>query len=597
MMSDMKDSLYRILSRIKRGAPLYSPRQIAHIVSDPTIPALVGYFAGMLYNQNNVVEEVSPDTLKMERRYMAALARMTGLPEFIPTRLNPDSPQMYSWGHLASGGTAANLEALWAIRNLKFYLISIKLLAKIDTDFADIGQIEISLPSGVRSKISDSTAFQLLNTTSSEVFRIRERIRGYLNEKPELMAKYRQEMPNVKTLGFAGLMEKYNSEFPDDQCLMPRVLISRAQHYCWKKNMDIIGIGSNSLIEIPTDRHIRIDIEKLKDKILELKNENRATLAVVSICGTTEEGSVDPLHRITELRRELELHDISFWHHSDAALGGFFSSMIPRTNEGGFVQYDDLPDKDRCISKEAYNGICALSQADSMAIDPHKFGYVPYPCGAVLFRNYLSRNFISYEAPYLATKSDVGFGGFLGQWTLEGSRPGAMAISCYFSQSVLPLDHKGHGQLIRNCIEARKKLVDNMCDMFDASNIKMISFTEPDTAGYCFVLAPPDGINTIEDLNKYNLSIWKELTIDENKNTYEYDYLISKTEVDCADYYDILTDKLERTGIKLFDEDRDARIVLLRIFVMNPFIIYWDELPERFAGRLSQLAHRALPGE
>ncbi len=91
MTARLRDELFQILAELKRAAPLYSPRQIAHIVSDPTLPALVGYFAGLLYNQNNVVAEVSPETVREEREYFRALAQMVNYPPFLPETLSPDA--------------------------------------------------------------------------------------------------------------------------------------------------------------------------------------------------------------------------------------------------------------------------------------------------------------------------------------------------------------------------------------------------------------------------------------------------------------------------------------------------------------------------
>src|SRR5690606_39790232 len=112
----LRDELFQILAELKRGAPLYAPRQIGHMVSDPTLPALVGYFAGLLYNQNNVVAEAAPETVRKERAYVAALARMIGYPPLLTERLPAHARRertAYSWGHLAGGGTLANIEALW----------------------------------------------------------------------------------------------------------------------------------------------------------------------------------------------------------------------------------------------------------------------------------------------------------------------------------------------------------------------------------------------------------------------------------------------------------------------------------------------------
>ncbi|HKL87761.1 MAG TPA: hypothetical protein VJ884_02075, partial [Salinibacter sp.] len=101
MSARLRDELSQILAKLKRAAPLYSPRQVAHIVSDPSLPALVGYFAGLLYNQNNVVSEVSPETVREEREYFKGLAQMVGYPDFLPETLPADARarrSAYSWG-------------------------------------------------------------------------------------------------------------------------------------------------------------------------------------------------------------------------------------------------------------------------------------------------------------------------------------------------------------------------------------------------------------------------------------------------------------------------------------------------------------------
>ena len=65
--SDWNDALLQqlseMLARLKRHFPFYSPRYIAHMLSDQTIPSVLGYFAGMLYNPNNVTPEAAPVTI------------------------------------------------------------------------------------------------------------------------------------------------------------------------------------------------------------------------------------------------------------------------------------------------------------------------------------------------------------------------------------------------------------------------------------------------------------------------------------------------------------------------------------------------------
>ena len=64
------DKLYQNLlgltAELRRNFPFYSPRYIGHMLSDTLLPSLLGYFAGMLYNPNNVTPEAAPVTVDME---------------------------------------------------------------------------------------------------------------------------------------------------------------------------------------------------------------------------------------------------------------------------------------------------------------------------------------------------------------------------------------------------------------------------------------------------------------------------------------------------------------------------------------------------
>ncbi len=54
------------LNDLKAHFPFYSPRYIAHMLSEQTLPSVLGYFAGMLYNPNNVTDEAAPVTVNLE---------------------------------------------------------------------------------------------------------------------------------------------------------------------------------------------------------------------------------------------------------------------------------------------------------------------------------------------------------------------------------------------------------------------------------------------------------------------------------------------------------------------------------------------------
>jgi hypothetical protein len=103
-----------VLDDLKSDFPFYSPRYIGHMNSELTLPSVLGLFAGLLYNPNNVSPEGAPVTVRLEREVGDLLARMLDLPDGNESRAGAP------WGHLTSGGTIATLEALWVARQAQF---------------------------------------------------------------------------------------------------------------------------------------------------------------------------------------------------------------------------------------------------------------------------------------------------------------------------------------------------------------------------------------------------------------------------------------------------------------------------------------------
>jgi len=605
MSARLRDELSQILAKLKRAAPLYSPRQVAHIVSDPSLPALVGYFAGLLYNQNNVVSEVSPETVREEREYFRGLAEMVGYPEFLPETLPTDARSHrtpYSWGHLCSGGTVANLEALWIARNVRLYPLAVRLVAEETDPFASFADLEVTTARGERVPLRTLSTWRLSNLPIDEITNLHLRIKSSIAEgAAERAEAFQEALPSVRNAGLASFLLRYNRAFPDDPARLPKVFISQATHYCWQKNMDLVGLGANALELVPVDDRIRIDTDALHERLRDCIEDRQPVLGVVSIVGTTEEGAIDPLHEIESVRSSVADDGLTMWHHCDAAFGGFFASMLPKTEDGTFADPSsldgDLAGPDGLLPTDDVEALTRLPATDSLTIDPHKFGYVPYPAGAVLFRDYHVRDAIAYKAPYLSDEDDAGFGGFLGQWTLEGSRPGAAAVSCYLSQELVPLTPEGHGHFMRNCIEANQQLVSALRTRFGEATTAELSirpFHPPETVAFCFVVAPDQDFETIEALNELNERIWSRMTVDGREDINQYSFLLSRTEVEAAAYEHVLAEVLPKDVLADAVED-GASLTLLRTCLMNPFQADWSAeeeqpFPERVADVLYEVA-------
>jgi glutamate/tyrosine decarboxylase-like PLP-dependent enzyme len=586
----LRDELFQILAELKRGAPLYSPRQIGHMVSDPTLPALIGYFAGLLYNQNNVVAEAAPETVRKERAYVAALARMVGYPPLLPERLPPEARRdrtPFSWGHLCGGGTLANLEALWVARNVRLYPLAVRLLAATAPPFAHFGALEVAMAGSARGRLGDLSTAELLNLPVSETTGLHRRLHAELERAgPETARAFEEALPSVRKTGLAGLLTAYNAAFPADPARPPVVLVSQAAHYGWAKAMDVAGLGAGALRKLPVDRRIRLDVDALAAEARACARRGEAVLMTVSIGGTTEEGAVDPLHRIEAARPSLAADGVTFWHHCDAAFGGYLATVLPRDAEGMPLAYDPAIEAVAALTEglldpEVYRALAALGRADSLTLDPHKFGYVPYPAGAVLFRDYHVRDAVSFAAPYLQTDEAAGFGGFLGQWTLEGSRPGAPAVSAYLSQAVVPLTEEGHGALAKGCLAATRALVAALRERFgEGAPVAFRPFAEPDTVGLCFALVPRAGASSLAALNAFTRRLWQRVSVDGREDVGQYAFILSKTEADVAAYRPQLAAML---GPGFADAPDDVAVLLLRVFVLNPFLHDWNERTPGFA--------------
>jgi glutamate/tyrosine decarboxylase-like PLP-dependent enzyme len=91
-----------LVKRLRDNYPFFHPRYAGQMVKPPHPAAVVGYLTAMLINPNNHALEGGPATARMEKEAVAQLAAMFGFPRHL--------------GHLTTGGTLANLEALFVAR-------------------------------------------------------------------------------------------------------------------------------------------------------------------------------------------------------------------------------------------------------------------------------------------------------------------------------------------------------------------------------------------------------------------------------------------------------------------------------------------------
>ena len=98
----------------------------------------------------------------------------------------------------------------------------------------------------------------------------------------------------------------------------------------------------------------------------------------------------------------------------------------------------------------------ALKEANSITVDPHKAGLIPYPCGSLCYRNSALRDLVSLKAPVVFHNKLEPTVGIFG---IEGSKPGAAAAAVYLAHSVIRPTKHGYGKIIGQCIWVSKRLL------------------------------------------------------------------------------------------------------------------------------------------
>ena len=550
----LTQELMGLLAALKRDIPFFSGRYKGHMLYEPTLAAQVGYMAALLYNPNNVAAEAAPVTTALELEVAAALARMIGYDE------------QAAWGHLSSGGTVANFEALWLARNIHYLPVALALAAR------DLGvSLDVATADGSHVPIESLSLWPLLNIPNASALDLLDTLRA---SAPPEAVRAALDAHSLATVGYQEYGVRLAHWFGDT--LPPAVvLVAATAHYSWEKIVRALGIGSDQVVFVPVDGACRMDCDALWEELQRLAARRTPVLACVSVCGSTEESAVDRLDRIVELRRRAgrEL-GVAFHLHADACYGGYAAAMTRRADGSRRPAEEvraragaDWPSDGLMASLEA------LAETDSVSIDPHKLGYIPYPAGAFLLRDRRARRLVAVDPPYLthAGPGPASDAEFLGRYIFEGSKPGAAAASVWLSHKVLPLDERGYGYLVeRTALGARRlhaALAGAALDGF-----RIIMLPEPDINIVCFLLAD-DGAASIADVNALNEGIYRRMSPLGGGPPPEY--YLTRTRFQTPMYDGTITPVLAALGVgsvQQWKERGEDGLVVLRATVMDPFV-------------------------
>ena len=162
-----------------------------------------------------------------------------------------------------------------------------------------------------------------------------------------------------------------DGNYPDARRLT--AYVSAETHTWIQKAADVCGMGAEGIRWIETDKAGRMRLDRLREQIEADREGGRLPFLVVGTAGSVSLGIVDPLREIAAFCKEEKL-----WFHVDGAYGAPAAGL-----------------------PEASDDLRALSLADSVAVDPHKWLYCPIEVACVMTKHQQAlRNAFSFRPEY-----------------------------------------------------------------------------------------------------------------------------------------------------------------------------------------------------
>jgi glutamate/tyrosine decarboxylase-like PLP-dependent enzyme len=137
------------------------------------------------------------------------------------------------------------------------------------------------------------------------------------------------------------------------------IYFSDQTHNSIEKGLRILGFARDRIRKLPSDEEFRLQIESLRQAVVEDRASNRQPFCVIANAGTTNTGAIDPLKELADFCERENL-----WLHVDGAYGAA-----------------------ACLSERGKKLLAGLERADSLSLDPHKWLFQPFEIGCVLVRD------------------------------------------------------------------------------------------------------------------------------------------------------------------------------------------------------------------
>lgn len=136
------------------------------------------------------------------------------------------------------------------------------------------------------------------------------------------------------------------------------VYLTDQTHSSLARDLREIGCPEQHIRILDSDENYKMSIDRLGQAIEEDRASGRRPLMIIGTAGTTNAGTVDPLHEIADICKQEDM-----WFHVDGAYGG-----------------------PAAITQQGRQYLSGIERADSLVLDPHKWLFQPYDVGCVLVR-------------------------------------------------------------------------------------------------------------------------------------------------------------------------------------------------------------------
>jgi len=158
--------------------------------------------------------------------------------------------------------------------------------------------------------------------------------------------------------------------------------VSDEGHHCLERSVELLGLGSGSLRWVPTGDDCRIKLDALRKAIRDDREKGCHPFCIIGCAGTVNSGAFDDLNALADIASREKI-----WFHVDGAFGAWVKLSGTHSH---------LAD--------------GMERADSLAVDLHKWMYMPYGIGCTLVRDRLAHysTFVyGHEAQYLKSGIDL----------------------------------------------------------------------------------------------------------------------------------------------------------------------------------------------